>query len=180
MDTTNDETGEANEAGERDEASGRRRPIKPEDQDPKLWKADGWTARVLKNEDDEGWAVEMTCDGETEPALVGPWTMGRDKKNPKPLDVSAFATLVKTANEILARHAQQRRAQLHRSVTTVTAGGARVRVDLDVIPDEDDPHAMITVFDQAGATLTRSRVAAGFKLTSESARTWIEEGASEG
>jgi hypothetical protein len=177
MDTKHDET---DEAAESDAEGGRRRPIRPEDQDPKLWKADGWTARVIKNEDDDGWAVEMTCDGETEPALVGPWTMGRDKKNPKPLDVSAFATLVKTANEILARHAQQRRAQLHRSVTTVTAGGARVRVDLDVIPDEDDPHAMLTVFDQAGATVTRARVAANFKLTSDTARTWLDENASEG
>src|SRR5450631_3250641 len=94
------------------------RALRPEDQDPKLWKADGWTARVIKNEDDDGWAVEMTRDGQSEPSLVGPWTMGRDKKNPKPLDVSAFATLVKTANEILARHAQQRRALLHRDVTT--------------------------------------------------------------
>ncbi len=50
--------------------------------DPRLWRDNGWTARVVKNEDDEGWAVEMIKDGEPEPALVGPWTMGRDKKNP--------------------------------------------------------------------------------------------------
>ncbi len=56
----------------------------------RLWRDDGWTARVIKNEDDDGWAVEMIKDGEAEPALVGPWTMGRDKKNPKPLDASAF------------------------------------------------------------------------------------------
>ena len=174
MDPTDDAADEAGDEG------ARRRPIRPEDQDPKLWKGDGWTARVIKNEDDDGWAVEMTSDGETEPALVGPWTMGRDKKNPKPLDVSAFATLVKTANEILARHAQQRRAQLHRSVTAATPDGARMKVILDVIPDEDDPHAILTVHDQAGATVTRARVAANFKLTSESARKWIEEGASEG
>ena len=49
---------------------------------PRLWCDDGWTARVIKNDDDEGWAVEMIKDGEAEPALVGPWTMGRDKKNP--------------------------------------------------------------------------------------------------
>jgi hypothetical protein len=158
---------------------GQRRPLRPEDQDPKLWKGNGWTARVIKNEDDDGWAVEMTCDGESEPALVGPWTMGRDKKNPKPLDVSAFATLVKTANEVRARHLQQRRALLHRSVTTVVEGGARMRVDLDVVPDEDDPHAILTVRDAAGETVTRSRVPADFKLTSESARTWIEGGAPE-
>ena len=47
------------------------------------WVDNGWTARVIKNEDDDGWAVAMTRDGEREPALVGPWTMGRDKKNPK-------------------------------------------------------------------------------------------------
>jgi hypothetical protein len=152
------------------------RPLRPEEQDPKLWKADGWTARVIKNEDDDGWAVEMTCDGATEPSLVGPWTMGRDKKNPKPLDVSAFATLVKTANEILARHEAQRRAQLHRDVTTTVEGGARMRVDLDVVPDDDDPHAVITVRDEAGETVLRSRVSAGFKLTAATARAFIERG----
>ena len=73
----------------------------------RLWRDNGWTARVVKNEDDEGWAVEMIKDGEPEPALVGPWTMGRDKKNPKPLDSAAFLTLVKTAAEVIRRHEQQ-------------------------------------------------------------------------
>jgi len=73
-------------------------------QEARLWRDDGWTARVIKNEDDEGWAVAMCKDGESEPALVGPWTMGRDKKNPKPLDAAAFGTLVKTASEVLRRH----------------------------------------------------------------------------
>ena len=73
-------------------------------QEPRLWVGNGWTARVIKNEEDEGWAVAMIKDGEPEPALVGPWTMGRDKKNPKPLDVNAFNTLVKTASEVLRRH----------------------------------------------------------------------------
>lgn len=153
--------------------------IRPEDQDPKLWKGSGWSARVIKNEDDEGWAVEMTRDGATEPSLVGPWTMGRDKKNPKPLDTSAFATLVKTANEIIARHEQQRRAQLHKSVT-VGDRGARLRVDLDVVPDDDDPHAILTATDEAGQTTTRSRVPAGFKLTVDSARRWLAGELSEG
>lgn len=164
--TTDDARENSNETGR----------IRPEDQDPKLWKADGWTARVIKNEDDDGWAVEMTCDGATEPSLVGPWTMGRDKKNPKPLDPSSFATLVKTANEILARHAQQRRAQLHKSVNTTDAGGARVQVDLDIIPDEDDPHAIITVFDAAGETLSKTRVEPSFKLNQDSARKWLSNG----
>ena len=37
-------------------------------QEPRHWRDDGWTARVIKNEDDDGWAVEMTKDGEPEPA----------------------------------------------------------------------------------------------------------------
>ena len=45
---------------------------------PRLWVVDGWTAKVIKNEDDDGWAVAMIKEGEPEPALVGPWTMGRD------------------------------------------------------------------------------------------------------
>ena len=149
------------------------------EQTARLWKGSGWTARVHKNEDDDGWAVSMTSDGESEPALVGPWTMGRDKKNPKPLDPSAFTTLVKTANEILARHEQQRRAQLHRSVT-VGDRGARMRVDLDIVPDEDDPHAVLTATDEAGAVVTRARVSAGFKLTVDSARKWLDGGMSDG
>ena len=72
----------------------------PEEQDPRLWKGDGWTARVIKNEDDEGWAVAMIKDGEPEPALVGPWTMGRDKKNPKPLNTSDFKTLLKGLRQV--------------------------------------------------------------------------------
>src|SRR3954463_9364427 len=83
----------------------------------RLWRDGGWTARVIKNEDDEGWAVAMIKDGEPEPALGGPWAMGGDKKNPKPLDVSAFNTLVKTAAEVLRRHEQQLHAQHHRNVS---------------------------------------------------------------
>ena len=45
-------------------------------QEDRLWQANGWTARVIKNDEDEGWAVAMIKDGEPEPALVGPWTMG--------------------------------------------------------------------------------------------------------
>jgi hypothetical protein len=78
--------------------------------EPGLWKKNGWIARVIKNPDDDGWAVEMTRIGDDEPALVGPWTMGRDKKNPKPLDQPAFLTLVKTASEVLRRHEQSARA----------------------------------------------------------------------
>ncbi|HOF52811.1 MAG TPA: hypothetical protein PKX82_10915, partial [Rhodoferax sp.] len=112
----------------------------PKIQEPRIWSADGWTAKVIKNEDDDGWAVAMTRDGAREPALIGPWTMGRDKKNPKPLDNNAFNTLVKTASEFVRRSEQQLHATLHQSIT-VTAGGARVTVYLGIEPDDDNPSA---------------------------------------
>src|SRR3954463_10480168 len=117
--------------------------------DDRLWIDNGWTAKVIKNEDDEGWAVAMIKDGEPEPALVGPWTMGRDKKNPKPLDVSAFHTLVKTASEVLRRHEQQLHAQLHKS-TVVNIDGAEIKVTLDIVPDDEHPYALLTALDEAG------------------------------
>ena len=139
----------------------------------RVWQDNGWTARVVKNEDDEGWAVEMIKDGEPEPALVGPWTMGRDKKNPKPLDVAAFNTLVKTASEVLRRHEQQLHAKHHKTIA-VTASPGRITVTLDIVPDEDDPHALLGARDAAGQLLAQVRTAPGFRLDSSSASAWIE------
>ncbi len=141
--------------------------------DDRLWRDNGWTARVVKNEDDEGWAVAMIRDGEPEPALVGPWTMGRDKKNPKPLDSAAFNTLVKTAAEVIRRHEQHDHAERHKEVT-VTAAAGRVTVKLDVTADEDDAYAELSAFDVRGAELARVRVGAGFRLNAASASAWIE------
>ena len=143
--------------------------------EPRLWADNGWTAQVIKNEDDDGWAVSMTQHGQSEPALVGPWTMGRDKKNPKPLDTAAFNTLVKTAAEVLRRHEQQLHAQHHRNVSVVV-GGQRILVTLDIVPDEDDPHALLAAQDAFGESLAKLRVAPTFRLTSASATTWIEGG----
>ncbi|MEP6588653.1 MAG: hypothetical protein ABJA84_07850 [Polaromonas sp.] len=150
----------------------------PKIQEPRLWRGDGWTAQVIKNEDDDGWAVAMIKDGEPEPALVGPWTMGRDKKNPKPLDVNAFNTLVKTAAEFVRRHEQQLHASLHQRIT-VTANAARVTVSLDIVPDEDHPHALLSAHDETGALLAEVRVAPSFKLNRNSAVVWAENGYSK-
>jgi hypothetical protein len=139
----------------------------------RLWRDNGWTARVKKNEDDDGWAVEMIKDGEAEPALVGPWTMGRDKKNPKPLDTNAFNTLVKTASEVLRRHEQQLHAQLHKRMA-VESGDATIEVTLDIVPDEDDPYALLTAFDSFGEQLAQVKVAPNFKLSRASAASWVE------
>jgi len=153
-------------------------PIDTDDADahaikePRLWRDNGWTARVIRNNDDEGWAVEMLRDGQPEPALVGPWTMGRDKKNPKPLDSAAFNTLVKTAAEVVRRHEQHQHAVLHKAVQVMAAAG-RIDVTLDIVPDDDDPHALLSAHDADGAELARVRVAAGFRLNAASAAAWI-------
>lgn len=144
-------------------------------QQPRLWCGDGWTARVLKNEDDDGWAVAMIKDGEPEPALTGPWTMGRDKKNPKPLDGAAFSTLVKTASEFVRRHEQQLHAALHQSLE-VDSRGARVTVLLDIVPDEDNPYALLSAQDESGVQLAARRVSPGFKLSRASATAWADGG----
>ena len=147
--------------------------------EPRLWVADGWTAKVLKNEDDDGWAVAMIKDGEPEPALIGPWTMGRDKKNPKPLDANAFSTLVKTASEFVRRHEQQLHAELHQSLTvTAPVGGVmcRVTVNLDIVPDEDNPYATLSAYDDGGDVLAQQRTTASFKLNRASAERWVTSG----
>ncbi len=147
----------------------------PDDSEPikeaRLWRDNGWTARVVKNNDDEGWAVEMIRQGEPEPALVGPWTMGRDKKNPKPLDTNAFHTLVKTASEVIRRHEQAQQA-LHHKETKV----GDLRITLDIVLDDDDAHALLSAFDAAGGPLAQVRVPANFRLSAGSAAAWVEAG----
>ena len=143
----------------------------------RLWRDEGWTARVIKNEDDDGWAVEMTKDGEQEPALVGPWTMGRDKKNPKPLDATAFSTLVKTAHEVRRRHEQHLDALLHKKVI-VSIGGGEIVVTLDIVVGDESPSALLTArpaLEPDAAPLAEVRVDTSFKLTVASARAWIDD-----
>ncbi|HJV03269.1 MAG TPA: hypothetical protein VJ752_22225 [Burkholderiaceae bacterium] len=141
----------------------------------RLWKDDGWTAKVIKNEDDEGWAVAMFKDGESEPALVGPWTMGRDKKNPKPLDANAFSTLVKTASEVLRRHEQQLHATLNKRVA-ITHNGAAITVTLTIVPDDYEPHGVLTAIDEQGSEIAGKKVEPNFALTRASASAWADKG----
>jgi hypothetical protein len=154
-----------------DAAGGANEPVR----EPRLWADNGWTARVMKNGDDDGWAVAMTRDGEREPALIGPWTMGRDKKNPKPLDVNAFNTLVKTASEVIRRHEQAVHAAMHKQFQIGTDSG-RVLVTLDIVPDEFDPHALLAAQDEFGEQIAQVKVRPDFKLTMAGAAAWIEAG----
>lgn len=144
-------------------------------QQARLWSDQQWTARVIKNEDDDGWAVAMYLAGESEPALVGPWTMGRDKKNPKPLDTAAFNTLVKTAKEVIRRTEQQRHAQLNKNVT-VAVDGKQIRVALAIVPDEEGATAALSAQDEFGNELARQAVHPAFKLNMASAQAWIASG----
>jgi hypothetical protein len=141
----------------------------------RVWSDARWCARVINNDDDDGWAVAMTLHSESEPALVGPWTMGRDKKNPKPLDVSAFNTLVKTANEVIRRHEQQLYAQLNRNVS-VTHQGQRIRVALAIVPDDEGATASLLATDDFDEELGRVAVSPAFKLNVNSALAWAESG----
>ncbi len=143
--------------------------------EPRLWRDKGWTAEVIKNEDDDGWAVAMYLSGQSEPALVGPWTMGRDKKNPKPLDVNAFNTLVKTAAEVIRRHEQQLHAQLHKELRVDTAED-RLTISFDIVPDEDAPHALLSAHDRAGEKLGQARVRPDFRFNQASAEAWVAGG----
>jgi hypothetical protein len=146
-------------------------------QEDRLWRDDRWTARIIKNEEDDGWAVAMTRHGDPEPALVGPWTMGRDKKNPKPLDGPAFSTLVKTAAEVIRRHEQQLHATLNKSVTVTARNDQRIRVALSIVPDEDNPSATLTAYDDADdSELASVNVSPAFRLSASSATAWIESG----
>ncbi|GGX20752.1 hypothetical protein [Undibacterium macrobrachii] len=144
-------------------------------QEARVWQAKGWTARVIKNEEDDGWAVAMYKDGEAEAALIGPWTMGRDKKNPKPLDHNAFNTLVKTASEFVRRHEQQLHASLNKSLV-LNADNTDYKICLQIIPDEDDPHAYLSAFDTNGEQIAKIKVRPDFKLNPSSASKWLEQG----
>lgn len=144
-------------------------------QEDHYWTDGQWTAEVIKSEEGEGWAVSMTLEGHDEPTLVGPWTMGRNKKDPKPLDLSAFTTLVKTANEIIMRHEQQAHAALHKS-TKVAIPNGRIRVDFDIVPDEFEPYAELSAHDDDGEELARIQVAPNFRFNHDTASAWVKSG----
>ena len=101
--------------------------------------------------------------------------MGRDKKNPKPLDTAAFNTLVKTAKEVIRRSEQQRHADLNKNVT-VTVDGQRTRVALAIVPDEEGATATLRALDEFDAELACMPVPPTFRLNVDSAQAWIAAG----
>ena len=93
-----------------------------------VWKIHdrGWTAEIIKSEEGDGWAVTMTRDGDTEPAYMGPWTMGRNKVDPKPMSPHAFNTWVKSATEFLARAQYQIRTSKRIALTAYAESGQKL------------------------------------------------------
>jgi len=51
-----------------------------------------------------------------------------------------------------------------------------VTVTLDIVPDEDEPHALLAARDAEGHELGAHRVAANFRLNAASAAAWVEGG----
>ncbi|MDP1915512.1 MAG: hypothetical protein Q8L14_04640 [Myxococcales bacterium] len=143
--------------------------------EPTLWKKNGWTARVIKNDDDDGWAVEIRKEGIPEPVLVSPWVMGRDKKNPKPFDGPAFATFVKTASEVLDRSTTQRDAALKKKLS-IAWEGRWYEVSFELVPDEYEPHAFLSAVDDAGQSVAKHRVATTLKFTRDAMNDWVRAG----
>jgi len=58
----------------------------------------------------------------------------------------------------------------------VTVQGARITVNLDIVPDEDNAYALLSAHNALGEQLAEVRVAPTFKLSSASAEAWIEGG----
>jgi hypothetical protein len=76
---------------------------------------------------------------------------------------------------VIRRHEQHLHAMLHKSTVVSTEEG-ELKVTLDIVPDDDDPYALLTAIDQMGEQVAQVRVAPTFKLTPGSAQGWIENG----
>jgi hypothetical protein len=123
----------------------------------RLWSDNGWTARVIKNEDDDGWAVAMIKDGEAEPpwSAPGPWgatknpspsTPTPSRPSSKPPRSAAPPRAAPSRHAAQAHHRERRRGP--------------VEVTLDIVPDDYEPYAILSALDPFGEELARIRVEA--------------------
>jgi len=140
------------------------------------WSDKGWTAEVVLNEDGGGWAVAMTKDGHDEPILVAPWVMGRNKKDPKPLNAADFATQLKAAQDYLTRREDQIRQAYRKIVHVDGEDGGRLKVVFDVVPDEFEPEGILVAWSSAGHEVGRASCPASLKLTRAVAQDWVDGG----
>ena len=52
---------------------------------------------------------------------------------------------------------------------------ADYKICLQIIPDEDDPHAYLSAFDANGEQLAKIKVRPDFKLNQTSAMKWLQQ-----
>ncbi len=140
------------------------------------WAESGWTAEIVENDDGGGWAVSMTRDGHSKPTLVVPWVMGRNKKDPKPLNKADFVAQLKAAEDFLTRAQKQNRSAHRVSRDVVGADGERLRVIFDITPDEFEPEGELVATNRANEELARVSCPVNFNLTREVAQAWVDGG----
>ncbi len=154
-------------------------PPAPPEPNPDLvtrWSGKGWHAEVVVAEDGEGWAVELRRDGDEDPVLVSPWTMGRNKKDPKPLNEPDFAALVKAARDFLSRAEAQARAATRKMLQITDAEGAPIKVIFEMVGDEDEPRGLLRALDSAGQTLAQEEVEPSFPFQRPRLEAWARRG----
>ena len=138
-----------------------------------LWQEQGWTVRIVRGEDGDGWLAEMTLDGEQDPTLTTPWPADEERQQARALHASAFNTLIKNAREFRERNQRQLRAMLHRRLNLHALEREWV-LTLDIVPDEYEPHAILAAIDDHGVTVARLRVEAEFRLTHAAGLAWVQ------
>ncbi len=145
---------------------------------PIIWKIHkrGWTAEIIRNEDGGGWAVTMTRDGDEAPVYMAPWTMGRNKVDPKPMSNDAFNTWVKSASEFLMRSQYQSRTTDRKSLTLTTEEGEELTISFDIRRGEYESVGLLKAEDVFGSELVQIEVSPLFTLTTDSARDWVRSG----
>ncbi|MEL6347010.1 MAG: hypothetical protein AAFV53_28105 [Myxococcota bacterium] len=139
----------------------------------RTWRGQGWIAQVIENEDGGGWAVTMTREGDEEPVYVAPWTMGRNKVDPKPLNLHAFNTWVKSASEFLMRSKHQIRTADRKIVDVELDDGDMIKVIFDIDRGDYQAQGVLKAIDALGEEITRLDVDARFNLTVDAAYDWV-------
>ena len=56
----------------------------------------------------------------------------------------------------------------------MTGQNGRLTVLLRIVPDEDNPYAVLTAQYEGGETLAEFKVDAGFKLNRQTAQAWVD------
>ena len=137
------------------------------------WRGKGWIAEVVQNEDGGGWAVEMRREGDEHPVYVAPWTMGRNKIDPKPLSQNAFNTWVKSASEFLMRSQHQSRTADRSSVTITMDDGESLKIIFDIERGDYQSAGVLVAENVFGEEVARTETHSSFVLNVDTAEEWV-------